>query len=58
MQRTQDKLWASDMSNEQIIERLKVLEVCLEGRSRRGLKSMLKRQRQELLDEIERRNNG
>ena len=53
----QAKEWASEMSLENLQNRMKVLDSLLDGgKSRRGLKAMLKRQRQEILNEIELRN--
>tara|TARA_B100000949_G_C14112213_1_gene378874 strand:+ start:354 stop:575 length:222 start_codon:yes stop_codon:yes gene_type:complete len=48
--------WVSQMTVDQMYKRLDVLRFCLnKGKSRRGLKSLLKRQKQEILDEFEKR---
>ena len=48
--------WVSAMTVEQMYKRLDVLRFCLStGKMRRGLKPMLKRQKQQLLDEFEKR---
>ena len=53
----QTKEWTSEMSLEDLQNRLLVIDSLLDGgKQRRGLKPMLKRQRQEILDEIEQRN--
>jgi len=55
----QKTAWVNDMSVENLEERVKVLETLLNDgkRTRRGLKIILKRQKQEILDELKRRNN-
>ena len=48
--------WISAMTVEQMYKRLDVLRFCLpKGRIRRGLKPIMKRQKQEILDEFEKR---
>lgn len=55
----QKTAWVKDMSVESLEERLKVLDSLLNDgkRTRRGLKIILKRQKQEILDELKLRNN-
>ena len=55
----QKTAWVNDMSVESLEERVKVLDSLLNDgrRTRRGLKTILKRQKQEILDELKRRNN-
>jgi len=44
--------WTAKMSVEQLQDRLKVFEMSMEGRVHRGLRNMLKKQQQEILDEL------
>ena len=52
------KTWTTEMSREGLQSRMEIIEDLLDGgKQRRGLKPMLKRQRQEILDELDRRDN-
>ncbi len=44
--------WVSRMTVEQMYKRLDDLSLCLRGKLRSGLKPILKRQKQEILDEL------
>lgn len=52
------KEWTTEMSREGLQNRIAVLNSILDGgKQKRGIKPMLKRQRQEILDELNRRDN-
>ena len=51
-----DDSWAVHMTTEQLYGRLKVLDDMLQGKVKRGLGLMIKKQRQEILNELELRN--
>lgn len=48
-----DNSWAVHMTIEQMQDRLKVLDDMLQGKTKRGLGLMIKKQRQEILNELE-----
>lgn len=48
-----DDSWAVHMTTEQLQDRLKVLDDMLQGKTKRGLGLMIKKQRQEILNELE-----
>ena len=50
--------WAVHMTTEQMRDRLKVLDDMLQGKTKRGLGLMIKKQRQEILNELELRNRN
>ena len=45
--------WAVHMTTEQMRDRLKVLDDMLQGKTKRGLGLMIKKQRQEISNELE-----
>ena len=53
-----DDSWAVAMSIDQMEARLHALDIALEGEVRRGKKPMLKKQRQEILNELEKRRSN
>ena len=47
--------WAIKMTVKNMQDRINILDKVLQGRTRRGLKPVLKKQRQEIIEELEKR---